>query len=116
MKNQSSSYGYYGGVTNENRYIPPPSAPFVPQPPSVPFFKDLEQSISTLLTAVETTQSFLSTYDDILLRRYLVQRVDNIETYKINTNENPNDLLVYTDGISGIDAGRSLLVMDGGTF
>lgn len=116
MKNKSLSYGYYGGVTNENHYTPPPSVPFVPQPPSVPFYTELAQSISFLLTAIENTQDYLSAYDDILLRRYLIQRTDTTELFKINTNQDPNDLLVYTDGISGVTAGKDLFLLDGGTF
>jgi hypothetical protein len=30
--NKSKVYGYYGGVTNANHYIPPDSPSYIPQP------------------------------------------------------------------------------------
>lgn len=32
MSDKSSVYGYYGRVTDDDRYVPPPSTPYIPQP------------------------------------------------------------------------------------
>jgi hypothetical protein len=43
--NKSKVYGYYGGVTNENHYVPPPSIPFTPQPASTDIVDNGEDEI-----------------------------------------------------------------------
>jgi hypothetical protein len=113
MKNKSKPYGFYGGVTKDNHYIPPASTPFVPQPPSIPFLASYAASITDLVSTVATTQEFLSANNDILLRRHLVTQTDTEETYVINTIRHPNDLIVYSTGLSGAE---DLSVLDGGTF
>ena len=43
--NKSSIYGYYGGVSQENLYVPPPSIPYTPQPSKVKLVLDGENAI-----------------------------------------------------------------------
>jgi hypothetical protein len=113
MKNKSQSYGFYGGVTNENHYVPPPSTPFTPQPASVPFYENLAEASTNLLSSAEYTREFFVNNEGIIMRRYLVGQTATEEFYEIRTLDNPNDIITYTTAISGAE---DLLLMDGGTF
>ena len=113
MANRSKAYGYYGGVTNENNYVPPAIAPFVPHPPSVPFFENQATATATLLSSADYTREFLEDNEGIIMRRYMVNRTDTEEFYEIRTLDNPNDVITYTTGLSGAE---DLMLMDGGTF
>jgi hypothetical protein len=113
MANKSKAYGYYGGVTNENHYVPPAVAPFVPHPPSVPFFENQATASTALLSSADYTREFLQDNEGIIMRRYLVNRTDAEEFYEIRTLDNPNDVITYVTELSGAE---DLMLMDGGTF
>ena len=113
MANKSKPYGYYGGVTNENHYVPPPSAPFTPQPASIPFYENQANAAVALLSSAEATREFFKDNEGIIMRRYLVGRTETEEFYEIKTLDNPNDIITYTTALSGAE---DLLLMDGGTF
>lgn len=113
MANRSKAYGYYGGVTNENHYVPPTIAPFVPHPPSVPFYENQATATATLLSSADYTREFLEDNEGIIMRRYMVNRTDTEEFYEIRTLDNPNDVITYVTGLSGAE---DLMLMDGGTF
>ena len=113
MSNKSKAYGYYGGVTNANHYVPPEVAPFVPHPPSVPFFENQATSTAALLSSANYTREFLEDNEGIIMRRYLVGRTETQEFYEIKTLDNPNDVITYVTGLSGAE---DLMLMDGGEF
>ena len=113
MANRSKAYGYYGGVTNENHYVPPAIAPFVPHPPSVSFYENQATATATLLSSADYTREFLEDNEGIIMRRYLVSRTDTEEFYEIRTLDNPNDVITYVTSLSGAE---DLMLMDGGTF
>ena len=113
MSNKSKAYGYYGGVTQANHYVPPAVAPFVPCPPSVPFFENQATATAALLSSAEYTREFLENNEGTIMRRYMVNRTENQEFYEIKTLDNPNDVITYVTGLSGAE---DLMLMDGGTF
>ena len=113
MANKSKAYGYYGGVTNENHYVPPPSTPFTPQPASVPFYEHYASATTALLSSATQTREFLVSNEGIIMRRYMVAQVGDQEYFEIRTNDNPNDVITYVTSLSG---GEDLLLMDGGNF
>ena len=113
MANKSKPYGYYGGVTNANHYVPPEVAPFVPCPPSVPFFENQATATTALLSSAEYTREFLEDNEGTIMRRYLVDRTETQEFYEIKTLDNPNDVITYVTGLSGAE---DLMLMDGGEF
>lgn len=113
MGNKSRAYGLYGGVTNQNHYIPPPSLPFTPQPASVPFYENLANASAMLLSSAEPTRDFFVNNEGIIMRRYLVKQTATEEFYEIRTLDNPNDVITYVTAISGAE---DLLLINGGTF
>ena len=112
MANKSAIYGYYGGVTNENHYVPPPSPPFTPQPPSIPFYENQANATLALLSSAEQTRQFFIDNQGAILRRYQVAVVGDVEFYEIKTLDDPNDIITYSAITSSVD----ILTMDGGTF
>ena len=113
MSNKSKAYGYYGGVTEANHYVPPAVAPFVPCLPSVPFYENQSTATIALLSSAEYTREFLESNEGIIMRRYLTNRTETEEFYEIRTLDHPNDIITYTTGLSGAE---DLMLMDGGTF
>lgn len=113
MSNKSKAYGYYGGVTEANHYVPPAVAPFVPCPPSVPFYENQSSATTALLSSAEYTREFLENNEGIIMRRYMVNRTETQEFYEIKTLDNPNDVITYVTGLSGAE---DLMLMDGGEF
>jgi hypothetical protein len=113
MNSKSKVYGYYGGVRKENHYVPAPSSPFVPYPPSVVFYQAQSDALEPFTGIQNSTVDFLSAERPYLLRRYLEDRIDDVEEYKINTEINPEDILTYSTGLSGPE---DLSKIDGGLF
>jgi hypothetical protein len=111
MENKSQVYGYYGGVRTQNLYTPPASTPFVPQPAKAPFYSSYAEALEPFTTLNDTTITFISSVQPYLMRRYLESRVNQTESYMINTAINPNNQLTYETGLSGAE---NLLRMDGG--
>ena len=112
MANKSAPYGYYGGVTKENHYVPPPSQPFTPQPPSIPFYENQANATLALLSSAEQTRQFFIDNQGAILRRYQVAVVGDVEYYEMKTLDNPNDVITYVSTTSAVD----VLLMDGGEF
>jgi hypothetical protein len=109
-KNKSSVYGFYGGVTQENHYVPPGSPDFVPQPVRVRFTEEDKKAVSQL--AVQTT-FYTDNAPNIVLRK-LVSSVpdgsDNVDTFVMMTSAKPNDIITYTSetnevNLNQVDAG-----------
>jgi hypothetical protein len=113
MNNNSKVYGTYGGVTKQNHYVPPPSIPFVPQPASVPFYENYSTAVDLLLSSAEATREFFVDNEGTIMRRYLVERTQTQEIYKLATLDHPNDVIIYTTNLAGPE---DLLLMDGGIF
>ena len=113
MSNKSKIYGYYGGVTQENHYVPPPSTPFVPQPASVPFYENYASTTEALLSTAELTREFFVSNEGIIMRRYLLERTPTQEIYELTTLDHPNDIITYVTDLSGDE---DLLLSDGGFF
>ncbi len=113
MANKSKIYGYYGGVTQQNHYVPPPSPPFTPQPASVPFYENYTSTTEALLSTAELTREFFVSNEGIILRRYLAERTDTQEIYQLTTLDNPHDVITYVTELTG---NEDLLLSDGGLF
>jgi hypothetical protein len=113
MENKSKPYGYYGGVTQENHYVPPPVPDFVPQPASVPFYEEYRTTLQSLVSSGPITREFLRDNIDSILVRKLIQQTGGTNHFEINSQGHPNDLIEY-DVLSGADV--DLLLLDGGTF
>lgn len=106
-KNKSSIYGYYGGVTQQNHYVPPGSPGFVPQPPRVTFTKQDKLAVEQL---VNQTSFYAEHGPDILLRRLdssIADGVDNIDTFVMSTSAKPEDFIVYTSDTNKVDLNRT---------
>ena len=122
MKNKSAAYGLYGGVTNENHYVPPGAPGFVPQP-SRAFFTQKDRE---LLEQVQAAAAFVEqNAPNILLRITTDSQPGNVDTFMITTSGRPEDVIIYTsnqdqvvlDDVagSGID-NTTQGPLDGGTF
>lgn len=113
MENKSLPYGGYGGVTQQNHYVPPVAATFVPQPASVPFYRDYRTTLQNLVSSVSFTKQFLVDNQNSILVRKIVEQIGGVNHFHINTQEHPNDIIEY-DVLSGADP--DLLTLDGGWF
>lgn len=113
MENKSKPYGYYGGVTQQNHYVPPAVPAFTPQPASVPFYRDYRTTLVNLISSVGFTKQFLLDNQNSILVRKLVNQLSGANFFEINTQSHPNDIIEY-DVLSGEDI--NLLGLDGGTF
>lgn len=113
MENKSKPYGYYGGVTQQNHYVPPAVPDFTPQPASVPFYRDYRTTLQNLVSSVGFTTQFLLNNQDSILVRKLVEQIGGVNHFHINTQGHPNDIIEY-DVLSGADP--NLLTLDGGSF
>ncbi len=111
--NKSKAYGYYGGVTNENHYVPPEVPDFIPHPPSVPFNSEYRNTLYQILCSVNFTDEYLADHADEILLRKLLSSTDTEKTFEIYTQKDPNDIITYTTEPS---ATIDLLKYDGGFF
>jgi hypothetical protein len=112
-KNKSAPYGYYGGVTQENHYVPPPVADFVPQPASTPFYEDYRLTLIRAITSVGFTEKFLMDNAGSIMFRTAEGLPYGAQQFTISTPDHPNDKIEY-DTLSGDDV--DLMLLDGGTF
>ena len=110
--NKSNIYGRYGGVTNSNRYTPPPTVPYDPKSPPIVFRqedKDFIESFRQNATYIGENVS------NILLRVNTVSvpnGADNVDTFVMTTSGKPEDLIQYTSSVNtlNLNPGR----IDGG--
>lgn len=112
-KNKSKPYGYYGGVTEQNHYVPPPVPAFVPQPKTVPFYAEYIQMLDDALSSVNFSLDYLLLSADKILIRKELSATGEEKMFEMSNFADPNDIILYTSPVSGtID----LLMMDGGIF
>ncbi len=112
-KNKSKPYGYYGGVPNENHYVPPAVPDFTPQPKTVPFYAEYIEMLDNALSSVDFSLEYLALSADKILIRKELSATDDAKMFEMKTYAHPNDIITYTSPVSGtID----LLTMDGGFF
>lgn len=107
--NKSKVYGYYGGVTNANHYVPPSSPGFVPQPATRPFTaKDKEK-----FDQIVSMAAFIGdNAPNIMLRTNTFSTPNNIDSFVISTSGKPEDVIIYTSETDVVN----LNVTDGGYF
>lgn len=115
MRNKSAIYGYYGGVSESNHYVPPPSTPFTPQPASIPFYENQASVATVLLTSAKDTRDFFEQNKGSIMRRKFIGIANDQEVYEINTDDHPNDLIIYTTPVSSVNL-LDVGIMDGGYF
>jgi len=111
-KNKSSVYGYYGGLSNENHYVPPGSPDYVPQPPKV-IFTEADRLLVQQL--VDQTTFYAENAPNILVRTLsssIPDNADNIDTFVLSTSAKPEDVIIYTSETNKVDLNR----VDGGFF
>lgn len=144
MSNKSVSrhYGYYGGVTKQNHYVPPAVPAFIPQPPTVPFYADYRTLVTQILSSFNITHELFVEHLDRILYRIplsstesvdasgnpipeLDEDGDPIKRFYMTNQEDPNDIITYVSPLSGtvdlvtFDAGAAPEVnnsLDGGEF
>ena len=128
-KNKSSVYGYFGGVTNPNHYVPPESQPFIPHPPKAAFTAEDKAFLEQLKGEIGEAAVFIQTNAaDILLRKNTESAPGNIDTFVMSTLGKPEDTITYTsskdDVVLSDIAGTGITnpdnidedSLDGGTF
>ena len=102
-KNQSSIYGCYGGVTQNNHYVPPCSPTFVPQPRRVVF----TEADRLLVQQIAGDITFYTEHGPNILLRKLTSSIsnsaDNIDTFVLSTSAKPEDEIVYTSDTNKVD-------------
>lgn len=106
--NKSSVYGFYGGVSKENHYIPGKTPP-----------------INKWALSQELRNFIIENAQDIVLRKNTVTEPNNIDTFVLSTSGKSEDVIVYksnTDVVlldniagSGITSDTNEPI-DGGTF
>jgi hypothetical protein len=122
-RNKSAAYGYYGGVSSKNHYVPPDSENYVPQPPKA----QLTEKDILLLRKSEHAVNFVNSHSsNILLRVNTSSQPDNIDTFMITTSGRPEDVIIYTSDRDQVVlddlAGTGIIdnptnePLDGGTF
>jgi hypothetical protein len=93
-RNKSAAYGYYGGVSNENHYVPNASESFIPQPPLAQFTVLDQQRLEELLPVA---QFVAENAPRMVLRIPVVQSSEeNVDTFVLATSGNPNNVIVYS--------------------
>jgi hypothetical protein len=125
-KNKSRHYGYYGGVTNENHYVPPEVPDFVPQPASIPFSAEYRILLNHVLTAAGMTYDTFVAHLDRVLYRKILSATDVYKEFYMTNLENPDDVITYVSPLSGtvdlitfdtnLSAGGYGETLDGGIF
>lgn len=108
-KNKSSIYGYYGGVTKENHYVPLSST-----------------RIDTPWTLTPELRNFIiQNAANIVLRKNTDSQPGNVDTFVLSTSGKPEDVIVYTSNVDVVTlddvAGSGIASdteepIDGGTF
>jgi hypothetical protein len=116
MKNKSKAYGCYGGVSQQNHYVPPGAPGFVPRKEYPLAFTD-EQKVALLYLAEKAP--------DVLVRTLTDSKPGNIETFVLSTSSKPEDKIIYIseqdqvvlDDLAGSGlANTTENPLDGGTF
>lgn len=120
--NKSSVYGYYGGVSNEDFYVPPGSPSYVPKPAKKSFTEEDRKLIDMALPSIEYV---MANAPNIMLRVTQHSSANNIDTFVITTSGRPEDIIVYTsnedrvvlDDLAGTGlADTNQQPIDGGSF
>jgi hypothetical protein len=94
IKNKSKAYGLYGGVTQQNHYVPPGAPGFVPQPSKPIMFTEEDRQ---LLQDVKEPAAYVNTNaPNILLRKTLDSQPGNVDTFMLTTSGQPEDVIIYT--------------------
>ena len=111
-KNKSSAYGYYGGVTPANHYVPPPVPDFVPQLPQdqLNIFNQSDREL--LQNLVQQTQFYIENAPHILLRTNTMHLSNNVDSFMMRTSADPEDVIIYTSEKDTYD----LNIVDAGNF
>jgi hypothetical protein len=112
-KSISEVYGFYGGVSNQNYYVPPASPDFVPKPPNSTSVLS-EQDRILLEQINDRVKFYKDNAPNILLRSNVSSLPGNVDTFVISTSGKPEDQIVYTSNEDVIDISPGIL--DGGRF
>lgn len=108
-KNKSSIYGFYGGVSNANHYVPGN-----PLPPTNQW--TLSQELKNFI---------VQNASNIVLRQNVSSEPGNLDTFVLTTSANPQDVIVYQSNNDTVVldnvAGSGIISdteepIDGGTF
>lgn len=108
-KNKSAAYGYYGGVTKANHYVPGVT----------PINKDRYFLSQDLIRFLQQNAS------NIVLRQTLSSEPNNLDTFMLMTSGKPEDVIIYqsNNDVVVLDdvAGSGITsntddAIDGGTF
>lgn len=110
MKNKSAAYGYYGGVTKSQHYIPPGSPNYVPQPSLATNFTQEDRDKITQL--INQTVFYAENAPNILLRKVISSLPGNIDSFVLSTSAKPEDVITYTSHTDEVDLNK----VDGGYF
>ena len=107
--NKSRAYGYYGGVTNANHYVPPGSPGFVPQLPSLQFTAEDKRKFDEVMSQAVYIKN---NAPDIMIRANTLTVPTNVDTFVISTSGKPEDVITYTSDTDVVDLNK----VDAGYF
>lgn len=109
-KNRSAAYGYYGGVSKAQHYVPPTNMEFVPQPNLATAFTNEDRN--NLLQLLQQTSFYAENAQNILMRKTVSSLSGNIDSFVISTSGKPEDIITYTSDTDYVD----LVPVNGGFF
>ena len=107
--NKSSIYGDYGGVSNQNHYVPPGNTNFTPKPPQMVFSEADRLLVQQL---IDQTSFYSNNAQNILIRTLSSSQPGNIDSFVLATSAKPEDVIIYTSNTDKVDLNR----LDGGFF
>ncbi len=111
-RNKSDIYGFYGGVSSENQYIPPPSPEFIPHPKSVSFTVEYKNILQQFVSGENVSvEEFLKSNQGKILFRKIVSENAGSFRFEIADQNYPNDIIFY-EALSGTTV--NLPQLDGG--
>ena len=108
--NKSSIYGYYGGVSQQNHYVPPGAEGHDPSIFNRAIFTKQDQVLVQQL--IQQTEFYAENAPNIVVRTNVSSLPGNVDTFVLTTSANPQDVIQYTSNEDIV----ALNVVDGGVI
>ena len=108
--NKSSIYGYYGGVSQQNHYVPPGGEGHDPSIFNRAIFTKSDQVLVQQL--IQQTEFYAENAPNIVLRTNISSLPGNVDTFVLSTSANPEDVIQYTSNENAV----ALNVVEGGVI
>lgn len=107
--NKSSIYGDYGGVSNQNHYVPSGNTNFTPKPPQM-LFSEADRLLVQQL--IQQTSFYSNNAQNILIRTLSSSQPGNVDTFVLSTSAKPEDVIIITSDTDTVNLNQ----LDGGFF